>query len=122
MARPVAVRSRPSPRGRRTATRRSIPRRLPFGHGARHCIGFALAEMELILVVARIAQRVDLDLTSRAVPLPYGMVVNRPSGGVRATARLRPHVVKCFASGGASEATSPSRQLLIEALKTSYRE
>ena len=65
------------------------PAWVPFGRGPRHCIGFALAEMELILVVARIAQRLDLELASGAVPLPYGMVVNRPSGGVRATVRRR---------------------------------
>jgi cytochrome P450 len=65
------------------------PAWVPFGRGARHCIGFALAEMELVLIVARFAQRLDLDLASKSVPLPYGMVVNRPAGGVRATARLR---------------------------------
>jgi len=65
------------------------PAWVPFGRGPRHCIGFALAEMELILVLARIAQRLDLDLVSSAVPAPYGMVVNRPSGGVRGTARCR---------------------------------
>jgi cytochrome P450 len=65
------------------------PAWVPFGRGPRHCIGFALAEMELVLVVARIAQRLDLDLASSAVPAPYGMVVNRPSGGVRVTARYR---------------------------------
>ncbi|MDQ1532704.1 MAG: hypothetical protein QOF28_465 [Actinomycetota bacterium] len=65
------------------------PAWVPFGRGPRHCIGFALAEMELVLVVARIAQRLDLDLVSSAVPAPYGMVVNRPSGGVRVTARHR---------------------------------
>ena len=66
------------------------PAWVPFGRGPRHCIGFALAEMELTLIVARFAQRLDLELASNTVPLPYGMVVNRPTGGVRATARLRP--------------------------------
>jgi cytochrome P450 len=65
------------------------PAWVPFGRGPRHCIGFALAEMELTLIVARFAQRLDLDLASISVPTPYGMVVNRPAGGVRATARPR---------------------------------
>ena len=65
------------------------PAWVPFGRGPRHCIGFALAEMELILVLSRIAQRLDIELESSSVPKPYGMVVNRPTGGVRATARLR---------------------------------
>jgi cytochrome P450 len=58
---------------------------LPFGRGPRSCIGFALAQMELTLVAARIAQRLDVALTSPQVPKPVGMIVNRPQGGVPAT-------------------------------------
>jgi cytochrome P450 len=57
---------------------------VPFGRGPRKCIGFALAQMELTLAIARLAQRVDLTLESPTMPRPYGMVVNRPTGGVRA--------------------------------------
>jgi cytochrome P450 len=53
---------------------------LPFGGGARMCIGFALAQMELTLIIARLAQRLDLDRVAQDVPRPVGMVVNRPSG------------------------------------------
>jgi cytochrome P450 len=63
------------------------PAWVPFGRGPRHCIGFALAEMELKLIVARFAQRLEIDLESPSVPAPYGMVVNRPVGGVRARVR-----------------------------------
>ena len=55
---------------------------VPFGHGARNCIGFALAQMELTLIISRLAQRLDLTPTTTTVPGPVGMVVNRPRGGV----------------------------------------
>jgi cytochrome P450 len=54
----------------------------PFGRGPRRCIGFALAQMEVTLIVARMAQRLDLELVDRVTPKPYGLVVNRPTGGV----------------------------------------
>jgi cytochrome P450 len=62
---------------------------VPFGGGARNCIGFALAQMELTLIVARLAQRLDVDPADAAKPPPVGMVVNRPAGGapMRVTAR-----------------------------------
>jgi cytochrome P450 len=53
---------------------------VPFGRGARNCIGFALAQMELTLIIARLAQRLDVEAIG-AKPRPVGMVVNRPSGG-----------------------------------------
>jgi cytochrome P450 len=55
---------------------------IPFGGGARNCIGFALAQMELTIILARFAQRLDLTATSHEIPRPQGMVVNRPIGGV----------------------------------------
>lgn len=54
---------------------------VPFGRGARNCIGFALAQMELTLIGARLAQRIDIEPTGAALPKPVGMVVNRPTGG-----------------------------------------
>ena len=53
---------------------------VPFGRGARNCIGFALAQMELTLIIARLAQRLDVEPIGPK-PQPVGMVVNRPSGG-----------------------------------------
>lgn len=54
---------------------------VPFGGGTRNCIGFALAQMELTLILARFAQRLDVAPPSPTLPKPVGMVVNRPTGG-----------------------------------------
>ena len=64
---------------------------VPFGRGARNCIGFALAQMEITLALARMAQRLVVTPTTAGVPPPVGMVVSRPRGGVpvRLEARSR---------------------------------
>jgi cytochrome P450 len=54
---------------------------VPFGRGPHMCLGFALAQMELTLMIARIAQRLDLTPTAAVAPRPVGMIVNRPVGG-----------------------------------------
>jgi cytochrome P450 len=70
---------------RMTDEQRSLANRawVPFGGGARSCIGFALAQMELTIITARMAQRLDLHPTSTAIPPPTGLVVSRPRGGAR---------------------------------------
>lgn len=55
---------------------------VPFGGGRRNCIGFALAQMELTLLISRLAQRLDVTPPATSKPVPVGMVVNRPKGGV----------------------------------------
>ena len=55
---------------------------VPFGRGARNCIGFALAQMELTLIISRLAQRLVIRPAAADKPRPVGMVVNRPQGGV----------------------------------------
>lgn len=55
---------------------------VPFGHGGRNCIGFMLAQMELTLMISRMAQRLNVEPVLDEVPAPVGMVVNRPTGGV----------------------------------------
>lgn len=63
---------------------------LPFGAGVRKCIGFALAQMEMQLIVSRLAQRLDLEPALTQIPAPEGMVTSRPRGGVPAKARPAP--------------------------------
>lgn len=55
---------------------------VPFGGGRRNCIGFALAQMELTLLISRLAQRLNVTQPTTGKPGPIGMVVNRPKGGV----------------------------------------
>lgn len=62
---------------------------VPFGRGPRNCIGFALAQMELTLIISRMAQRLDITPISDVLPRPVGMVVNRPKGGVPMQVSLR---------------------------------
>lgn len=60
---------------------------VPFGGGARNCIGFALAQIELTLIVARLAQRLDFSPAGsvRAHPErekpPVPTRRSRPQGG-----------------------------------------
>lgn len=62
---------------------------VPFGRGHRGCIGFAMAQMELTLIIARLAQRLVLRPTADTVPEPVGVVINRPRGGVPMTVSAR---------------------------------
>ncbi len=62
---------------------------IPFGRGPRACIGFALAQMELTLALARLAQRVDIAFSRPGIPRPVGMIVNRPEGGLPAAVSRR---------------------------------
>ena len=68
LAGPLALRSRSF---RRFGRRPTSARRDDLGavrSGARNCIGFALAQMELTLIVARLAQRLDLSPVSTSRP------------------------------------------------------
>jgi len=62
---------------------------VPFGGGARNCLGFALAQIELTLLLSRLALRLDLEATTSQIPSPVGMVVNRPAGGAPALVSRR---------------------------------
>ena len=54
---------------------------VPFGGGYRRCIGFAFATLELKATLARILQRVDLELLSSDLTMA-GTAGLRPKSGV----------------------------------------
>ena len=81
---------------------------LPFGGGARNCIGFALAQMELTLIIARLAQRLDLTPVAPTVPAPVGMVVNRPTGGAPMHIEPRRRANETVTTGGDHGAVGPA--------------
>ena len=55
---------------------------LPFGVGARRCLGSNLARAEITATLVRLLQRTELDLLSRDVE-PGGFTAMSPRGGVR---------------------------------------
>ncbi|MBA2283570.1 MAG: cytochrome P450 [Acidimicrobiia bacterium] len=57
---------------------------VPFGGGTRRCIGFALATLELQVLVIRLAQRARWRL-ERPVTRPRGIATATPAGGVPIT-------------------------------------
>jgi cytochrome P450 len=61
----------------------------PFGGGPRQCIGESFAWMELVLVLATIAQRWRFDLVAGHPVVPHAAVTLRPKYGMKMTARKR---------------------------------
>ncbi len=74
------------------AAEKSIPRGayVPFGAGARICIGNNFALMEGQLILATLAQRVELSLASPGEIAPEPLVTLRPAGGVPMRVRRLP--------------------------------
>ena len=58
---------------------------LPFGGGSRRCIGMALAQLEMKLVIVEVLSRCQLELTSKspAIPARRGVTLG-PKGGIDA--------------------------------------
>ncbi len=61
---------------------------LPFGGGARNCIGTAFAQVEVKVILARILQKYDLTFAGGSVRPHMGATLE-PSPGVRVTIRRR---------------------------------
>jgi cytochrome P450 len=62
---------------------------LPFGGGARVCIGQHLAMVEAVLVLATLAQRVRLELVPGFLVVPEALVTLRPRDGLMMIPRGR---------------------------------
>jgi cytochrome P450 len=67
------------------AFRAALPRfaYFPFGGGPRQCIGESFAWMELVLVVATVAQRWSLRLESHHPVVPQPVITLRTKHGLR---------------------------------------
>jgi cytochrome P450 len=63
---------------------------LPFGAGPRLCIGSSFAVMEATLLLASIAKRFRLELTSGRRVIPQPSVTLRPRGGIEMRLEERP--------------------------------
>jgi cytochrome P450 len=63
---------------------------MPFGGGARICVGNHFAMMEAVLVLATIASRARFERISRAPVEPQPAITLRPKGGLPLRVRLRP--------------------------------
>jgi cytochrome P450 len=64
---------------------------MPFGGSNRRCVGYALAMLEMKVVLAEMLRKMDFSLVSKSPALPqrHGTTFI-PSGGLRVTAKLRP--------------------------------
>ena len=62
---------------------------LPFGGGARQCIGEPFAWMEGVLILATLAQKWRFELAAGQVVEPQALITLRPRFGMRMMARAR---------------------------------
>ena len=71
--------------------RAQIPRfaYLPFGAGARICVGAAFAMQEALLALAMIAQRFRVTLVQGAQVMPFARMTLRPINGLPMRVALR---------------------------------
>jgi len=64
---------------------------VPFGAGPRQCIGNHFAMIELLIVVATLAQRFSLRLVPDHVVEPYALITLRPRFGMPMVIERRTH-------------------------------
>jgi cytochrome P450 len=55
---------------------------MPFGFGARTCIGASFAMMEAVAMLATLVRRADFEWDGAHAPEPLSRVTLRPKGGM----------------------------------------
>jgi cytochrome P450 len=55
---------------------------MPFGFGARTCIGASFAIMEALAILATLVRRTDFEWDGKHAPEPLSRVTLRPKGGM----------------------------------------
>ncbi len=55
---------------------------MPFGFGARTCIGASFAIMEALAILATLVRRADFEWDGKHAPEPLSRVTLRPKGGM----------------------------------------
>ena len=62
---------------------------IPFGAGPHTCVGAGFATVESILILARLAQRFEFDVSEAGVVRPVARLTTRPAREIRCRVRLR---------------------------------
>jgi cytochrome P450 len=70
----------------------------PFGGGPRLCIGNSFAMMEMVLILAAIAQRYQFTLAAGQEVVPWPTFTLRPQDGIRAVLQERNTIAACMPS------------------------
>ncbi|MER7765023.1 cytochrome P450 [Streptomyces sp. NPDC097619] len=81
---------------------------MPFGHGARACIGRPFALQEAVLVLAMVLQRFDLELDDPDYELTVHETLTVKPAGLAVRARPRPRTTPSPAAPEAGEASAPA--------------